>query len=55
MRNLYYVERGRTPKNCWNCDGLTACKCDRITLRAAKRSAKAVWKQRMQEELDDGL
>lgn len=50
MANAYYVERARRPFNCWDCDGLHACRCDAVTIRAAKRGARGVWKQRMAEE-----
>lgn len=40
-RSTYYATRGRTPRNCYTCDGLHACKCDRVTMRATKRSARA--------------
>jgi len=50
MSATYYVERGRRPKNCWYCDGVTACRCDAVTVRAARRAARAVWRERMRDE-----
>ena len=44
-RSTIYTHRGRTPRNCYTCDGLAACKCDRVTMRAAKRSAKQRWRR----------
>jgi hypothetical protein len=50
MASAYYIERARRPKNCWDCDGLRACRCGKVTIRAVKRSARAAWKERIREE-----
>lgn len=42
-RATIYANRGRTPRNCFTCDGVHACRCDKVTMRAAKRSAKGRW------------
>lgn len=53
MSAAYYVERGRRPRNCYDCDGVHACRCDAVTIRAAKRGAKAIWQERMREEMQE--
>ena len=50
VSSAYYIERGRRPKNCRDCDGLTACKCSRLRIRSVKRGARAVWRERMRDE-----
>lgn len=50
MAATYYTERGRRPRNCRDCDGVRACRCDAVTIRAAKRGARSVWRGRMIEE-----
>lgn len=50
MSTAYYVERARRPRNCYDCDGLVACRCDKVTIRAVKRGAKSIWKARIREE-----
>lgn len=49
-RSTIYTHRGRTPRNCYTCDGLTRCRCDRVTMRAAKRGAKQRWRDETQDE-----
>jgi hypothetical protein len=49
-RATVYANRGRTPRNCYTCDGVYACRCDKITLRAAKRGAKATWSRQVADE-----
>lgn len=53
MSNRYYTETGHTSKNCWTCDGVQNCKCDRITLRAVKRGSKQEWRKRIKIEVAD--
>lgn len=54
-RSTIYTHRGRTPRNCYTCDGITRCRCDRVTMRAAKRSAKQRWRSGYDEEIEEYL
>lgn len=50
MADTYYVERGRRPLNCWDCDGIRGCKCSKLRIRNVKRGARQVWRARMHAE-----
>lgn len=52
-RSTYYTARARTPKNCWTCDGITACKCSKVELRAAKRAAKVRWGKEVANDYEE--
>lgn len=54
-RSTYYTARARTPKNCWTCDGITACRCSKEEIRAAKRAAKVQWAKEAANDYQDYL
>lgn len=52
-RSTYYFIRGRSPRNCWACDGYHNCKCDPVTMRATKRGARVRWDKEIANEIAD--